>query len=226
MRLLLATDDGALRRRLADELTRHWYCTDIVVALPELKLALNAGEWDGLLIGPTFDRQPACALLGVLGVRPAGAPVIALLDGQNQLGAALDAGADDAMAAPPDIGELLARLRTFDRRRGGAADSMLIADAVALDLVACCAVVGDRCIALKRREFQILKHLIVHAGRPVSARSLHEHVYGWKDDVVSNALHVHIHKLRRKLPEGSIVTVRGVGFMVPGRRAVPALLPR
>ncbi|MDY0057178.1 winged helix-turn-helix domain-containing protein [Methyloversatilis discipulorum] len=226
MRLLLATDDQALRGRLTDELDRHWYCVDGVLTRSELNLALTEYEWGGLLVGPSFDGQAVGTLLGVLKSKLTGVPVVALLDARGHLGEALDAGADDAMTVPPDIDELLARLRAFDRRRVGGTDSLLATDAVAIDLAACCAVVGERRIPLKRREFQILKHLITHAGRPVSARSLHDHVYGWSEDVVSNALHVHIHNLRRKLPAGVIVTVRGVGFMMHGRRGALVRTPR
>ncbi|MEK7882637.1 response regulator transcription factor [Methyloversatilis sp. NSM2] len=226
MRLLLATDDDALRRSLSEELDRHWYCADRVLTRSELNLALTEYEWGGLLVGPSFDGQAVCTLLAALKSRLQGVPVVALLDERAGLGEALDAGADDAMTVPPDIDELLARLRAFDRRRIGSTDSLLATDVVAVDLAACCALVGDRRIPLKRREFQILKYLITHAGRPVSARSLHDHVYGWSEDVVSNALHVHIHNLRRKLPAGVIVTVRGVGFMMHGRRGALVRTPR
>ncbi|MBL8477434.1 MAG: winged helix-turn-helix domain-containing protein [Methyloversatilis sp.] len=226
MRLLLATDDDALRRRLTDDLDRHWYCADIVLTRCQLTLALTEDEWGALLVGPSFEGQVVCTLLGVLKSKLADVPVVALLGERDHVGAALDAGADDAMTVPPDIDELMARLRALDRRRIGGTDSLLATDAVAIDLAACCAVVGKQRIPLMRREFQILKHLITHAGRPVSTRSLHDNVYGWGKDIASNALHVHIHNLRRKLPAGVIVTARGVGFMVHARCGALARTPR
>ncbi len=217
MRVLLAIDDAALRNMLSEALDRQWYCVDIADTLSELSLALADGEWGGLLLGPVFAGQAVHALLGAL---PARRPVavIALLQPGGRMSEVLDAGADDAMTVPPDVDELLARLRALDRRSSGAVDNLLATDTVAVDLGACCAVVGERRIPLRRREFQILKHLIAHAGRAVPAETLHESVYGWSGAVGSNALHVHIHNLRRKLPEGVIVTVRGIGFMIPGRR--------
>ncbi|WP_366937691.1 winged helix-turn-helix domain-containing protein [Methyloversatilis sp.] len=217
MRILVATDDLSLREHLVGALKQHWYSVEAINTASELIYSLTSFEWGGLLLGPTFAGTALCTHLASLRSRFTSLPIFALVQPGTRLSEAFNAGANDAVMSPPDLDEVLSRLRELDRRNSGSIASVLDTGSVAIDLGARCAIVGDCKIPLRRREFQILKHLIAHAGRAVAAEALCQCVYGWDEDLGSNALYVHIHNLRRKLPPDTIITVRGVGFMVKTR---------
>ena len=127
----------------------------------------------------------------------------------------LDAGADDYVLKPFALQELLARARAAIRRGVGQASHRLSHGTIELDTAAWEARVDDVPIVLSRRQFVLLAELLRNAGRVLTSDHLEAAVYGWNTDIESNAIQVHIHALRRKLPEGLIRTVRGVGYMVP-----------
>lgn len=217
MRILVATDDLSLRERLLDVLRQKWYSVEAINTVSELLYSLTSFEWGGVLLGPTFAGTAPSTHLASLRSRFASVPILALVQPGARLSEAFNAGANDAVTSPPDIDELLARLRELDRRSSGSIASVLNTGSVTIDLGALCAMVDGREIPLRRREFQILKHLVANAGRAVPAEALCQSVYGWDEGLGSNALYVHIHNLRRKLPPDTIITMRGVGFMVKTR---------
>ena len=119
------------------------------------------------------------------------------------------------MVKPVDLDELAARLRALVRRAHGQPQEVLRAGAVELDPAAREARLDGRPVPLAAREFDLLHVLMLHAGRVLSREQLEQQLYSWGREVESNAVEVHVHHLRRKLGAGSIVTVRGVGYMVP-----------
>jgi two-component system OmpR family response regulator/two-component system response regulator QseB len=135
--------------------------------------------------------------------------------------AGLDLGADDYLVKPFDMGELQARLRALVRRSQGAAAPLLRAGEVCLDPAARRVWLGGLEVELSAREFDVLHVLLLHAGKVLSRAQIEEKVYGWGEEVESNAVEVHIHHLRRKLGPSLIQTVRGVGYLVRERAAVP-----
>ena len=144
-------------------------------------------------------------------------PVLVLTarDAVRERIAGLDAGADDYLVKPVDLGELAARLRALVRRAAGRAAPVLEIGPLRIDPAAHAVRFRGEAVTLSAREFALLHELARVAGRVLSKEQIAERLYGWGEQVESNAVEVHIHHLRRKLAPEVIVTVRGVGYLVP-----------
>ncbi|KPK27163.1 MAG: XRE family transcriptional regulator [Betaproteobacteria bacterium SG8_40] len=143
-------------------------------------------------------------------------PVL-VLTARDSLGdkvAGLDSGADDYLAKPFEMAELLARLRVLGRRMGTSSSNVISVGAVNLDTTSQTVTVNGEPADLPRREYMLLKVLMENAGRVQTRDSLENKLYSWGEEVASNALEVHIHHLRKKLGSDFIATVRGVGYTV------------
>jgi len=128
--------------------------------------------------------------------------------------AGLDAGADDYLVKPFDLGELQARLRALLRRAVGQGETVIEQGALRLDPIGHSVHFNGRPVELSAREFAVLQELLRHPGRVLSKPILEEKIYGWGDEIDSNAIEVYVHHLRRKLDPKLIRTVRGVGYML------------
>ena len=126
----------------------------------------------------------------------------------------LDGGADDYVVKPVDLDELAARLRALVRRAHGQVQERLTAQDVVLDLAARSVTQGGAAVTLSTREFDLLQMLMLAAGRVLSREQIEQQLYGWGQEVESNAVEVHVHHLRRKLGPSLIQTVRGVGYLL------------
>jgi DNA-binding response OmpR family regulator len=126
----------------------------------------------------------------------------------------LDQGADDYISKPFDVNELIARLRVIERRLGTATSSVITIGEVCLDCASHQLTVADKIVELSRKEFMLLKVLLEQAGRIQSREQLESKLYEWGEEVTSNAVEVHVHHLRKKLPEAFIRTIRGVGYSI------------
>ncbi|MCG2594920.1 response regulator transcription factor [Ramlibacter sp. XY19] len=203
---------------------------------PALREALGAQGWsvdwvkDGLLAQSALaDGDYACVLLdlglpkvdGVEVLRKARAggdrtPVLVLTarDGLDDRVAGLDLGADDYLLKPYEMRELLARMRAVIRRRDGAAHSVIGTQGVQLDLTTREVVVQGERSQLSAREFSLLHALLERPGAILSREQLENRIYGWGEEVSSNAVDVLIHGMRRKLGAETIRNVRGLGWRV------------
>ena len=129
--------------------------------------------------------------------------------------AGLEAGADDYLVKPFDLGELQARLRALLRRGKNQAEPVLERGALRLDPAARSVSWAGRPVELSAREYAVLHALLLNVGRVLSKAQLEEKLYGWGEEIESNAVEVFVHHLRRKLAPELIRTVRGVGYMIP-----------
>lgn len=141
--------------------------------------------------------------------------IITARDGLNDRLRGLDGGADDYVSKPFQMAELLARMRAVLRRKGGTATPVLTNGVVSLDPATKEASVnGGSPVQLSNREFSLLQALLVLPGAILSRSELEDRIYGWGEEVESNAVEFLIHALRRKLGSEVIKNVRGVGWMV------------
>ncbi len=129
--------------------------------------------------------------------------------------AGLDAGADDYVLKPYDMDELLARLRALARRAAAGAEPLYERDGVRLNPATREASVQGRDVVLSGREWAVLDALLARPGGTLSRQQIEDKLYGWGDEVSSNAIEVYIHGLRKKLGAAVILNVRGVGYMLP-----------
>ncbi|MES1939806.1 DNA-binding response regulator [Salinisphaera sp. T5B8] len=215
--VLVIEDDESLRAGLDSGLRQAHFrivaAGDAVSALAALAvhefsvivLDLGLPDMDGVSLLKRIRRDGYTVPVVILSAR----------DALDERVRGLDAGADDYVLKPFALQELLARVRAAIRRGVGQASHRLSHGAVELDTASWETRVDGAPVALSRRQFALLAELLRNEGRVLTSDHLEAAVYGWNTDIESNAIQVHIHALRRKLPDGLIRTVRGVGYMVP-----------
>ena len=144
-------------------------------------------------------------------------PVLILTarDGLDDRVRGLDGGADDYVVKPVDLTELAARLRALVRRSRGEASPTLRVGDVELDPATRRLLLRGKPVELEPREFALMQELMLNAGRVLTREQLEDRLYRWGEEVESNAVEVHVHRLRRKLGASLIRTVRGVGYLLP-----------
>lgn len=156
-------------------------------------------------------------LVGLCGGRSMPVLILTARDNWHEKVAGIDAGADDYLTKPFHMEELLARVRALIRRAGGHASAELVCGDVVLDTRLGRVSVAGSPLSLTSHEYRVLDYLMHHPGRLVSRRDLTEHIYAQDHDRDSNTVEVFIARLRKKLPEGAIETVRGLGYRLVGR---------
>lgn len=214
MRILVVEDDAVLLDGLREGLKLIGFAVDGVATVADATEALATDTFDAVVL----DRMlPDGSGLDVLkSIRRGGntTPVL-LLTAKDEVGDridGLDAGADDYLGKPFDLDEVAARLRAITRRSGGRASSELTVRGLRLDPASMLVQFADAEVSLSRREFSILHALMERPQVIHSKQALEQRLYGWQEDVESNTIEVHIHKLRAKLGSAAIETVRGVGY--------------
>jgi len=177
-------------------------------------LALAAGTYALVLLDLGLPGRGGLQWLKDLRARGQAIPVLILTarDAVSDRVAGLDRGADDYLVKPFDLSELAARIRALLRRQAGRATPLLCHGDVTLDPVTREATLKGKPVTLSSREFALLSALIERPSAVLSRAQLEERLYGWGDEVESNAVEVHIHHLRRKLGANFIRNVRGLGY--------------
>ncbi|MDA8092564.1 MAG: response regulator [Betaproteobacteria bacterium] len=216
MRLLLVEDDALLGDAVRAGLMQDGYSVDWVQDGRAADLALDTASYGLVVLDLGLPHMSGIEVLKRLRDRGAGMPVL-ILTARDTVGdrvRGLDSGADDYLVKPFDLNELAARIRALLRRHAGRAEPKLVHGAVILDPGARTVTFAGLPVDLTHREFALLQELLENSGRVLSRERLKDSLYGWNEEVESNAVEVHIHHLRKKLQPELIRTVRGVGYMI------------
>lgn len=216
MRILLVEDDASLAAGLQAALSHEGFVVNHVATGGHALAAVQSDPPDIIVLDLGLPDMDGLQVLARIRGDGGQVPVMLLTarDGPEEKVAGLDRGADDYLAKPFDMKELAARLRVFERRLATATSSKIVMAGVELDTSAHSLVVAGETIELPRREYMLLKALMESAGKVLTRESLESRLYSWGEEVASNALEVHIHHLRKKLPDNFIKTVRGIGYTV------------
>jgi len=216
MRLLLVEDDPMIGEAIRAGLKRDGFAVDWVHEAAAAARALGSEPFEVVLLDLGLPGGDGLGFLRTLRARGQSLPVLIITarDAIADRVAGLDAGADDYLTKPFDLDELAARLRALLRRKSGRTSPQIEHLGVVLDPAAHRVTRDGVEVALSPREFALLQLLLERPGTILSRAQLEERLYGWGEEVESNAIEVHVHGLRRKLGAQFILTVRGVGYRV------------
>ena len=217
MRLLLVEDDTMIGEAVLLVLRAEHYAVDWVRDGLTADAALRSEQYDLMLLDLGLPKRGGLEVLRALRARRCSVPVLIATarDGVSDRIAGLDAGADDYVAKPYDIDELLARIRALLRRSAGRGEPVFAHKGVRLDPATREATVHGQPALLSAREWAVLEALLARPGAVLSRVQIEEKLFSWKDDISSNAVEVYVHGLRKKLGNDFIQTVRGLGYVVP-----------
>ncbi len=216
MKLLLVEDDALLGDGVRAGLKQAGFAVDWVQDGLAAKLALTTEDYALLVLDLGLPKLSGMELLNFVRVKQTKLPVLILTarDTVADRVTGLNAGADDYLLKPFDLDELIARLNALLRRSVGQVDLTLQHGAVELTPASHQVRLAGKTISLSAREFSLLHTLLLHTGRVHSREQLEQHLYGWGEEVESNAIEVHVHHLRKKLGTDLIRTLRGVGYVI------------
>ena len=216
MRILLAEDDQAIAQAVCSLLGAQGYAADHVADGEAALNALSLQSYDILLLDLGLPGRDGLAVLQNLRHRQQDLPVLIITarDTVDDRIAGLDAGTDDYIVKPFDLQELLARIRAVLRRRSGRADALISNGILTLNPANREAERDGKIQRLPAREYALLETLMLRAGTIFSRSDLEEKLYGWNEEVESNAVELLIHQLRKKLGSDVIKNVRGIGWFV------------
>lgn len=214
MRILLAEDDRDLGRALADGLRHLGHAVDWVEDGQHALHAFDAAPYAAAVLDWNLPRMSGVDVIATLRRRGDRTPMLLLTarDALDDRIAGLDCGADDYVVKPVHLEELAARVRALLRRAGGDPTPLQRLGTLELDPSTRSARLHGTPLELSPREYALLESLAARPGRALSRSQLEEAVYGWGEEVASNAIEVHVHHLRRKLGPGWVRTLRGVGY--------------
>ena len=216
MRILLVEDDPSLASGIRMALKPEHYTVDHLADGDNALHALKNEPFDAVILDlglPTIDGMEVLRAIRRHGSQ---LPILVLTarDAVDNRIEGLDAGADDYLTKPFEVAELKARLRALLRRSQGQSSGLLNCRGISLDPQTLQVSYQHQVITLSRRELTLLQEFMSHPGRVFTRDTLTRLVYGWEEEVESNAIEVHIHHLRRKLFPEVIRTVRGIGYVM------------
>lgn len=218
MRILVVEDDAVLAAALTRALTQAAYAVDLVEDGEEANRVLSGSLYDLVVLDIALPRLDGLAVLRRMRDRRSHVPVLILTarDTLEDRVAGLDLGADDYMTKPFDLPEFEARVRALIRRGYYNAGGSMTHGRLRFDTAARRLFHGEQPIELSVRELTVIELLLSRQGRVVSKEQMIDQLFGWGDDVGSNAIEVYVHRVRKKLePFGvDIRTVRGMGYLL------------
>ena len=216
MRILLVEDDKALGEGIRTALKPEGYTVDWLQDGASALHALSHESFELCVLDLGLPRMDGLEVLRRLRTAGNAMPVLVLTarDATSDRIAGLDAGADDYLVKPFDVAELKARLRALLRRSFGRAQPVLEYRGIRIEPDSQQVSYLGAPVSLARKEFLLLHELLAQPGRVLTRDKLQQVLYGWGEEVESNALEVHVHHLRKKFFPELIRTVRGVGYLV------------
>ena len=216
MRILLVEDDRLIGTAIEQALKDASYALDWVQDGLLVESAVTTQDYTIILLDLGLPNKNGFELLRWLRTSKHSVPVIIITardDIDNRI-EGLDLGADDYLVKPFSISELQARIRAVVRRKQGSASSLISNSDMTLNIATCEITRDDKAHQLSAREFTLLRTLMMRAGKVFSREELEEQIYGWNEEIASNAIEVIIHGLRKKLGKDTIKNIRGLGWMV------------
>lgn len=217
MRVLLVEDDRMIAQGLQTALRQDGYAVDWMPDGRSADGALRTSTFDVVLLDLGLPERDGIDVLRDMRRRGDATPVIILTardDVQDRIGG-LDAGADDYIVKPFDLDEVAARMRSVLRRAAGRGDPCISHGGIRLNPVTHSVEHHGAPVLLSAHEYAVLEALLQRPGAILSRAQLEDRLYGWNEQVESNAVEVYIHGLRRKLGSDAIRTLRGVGYFIP-----------
>lgn len=216
MRILVVEDDTNLNRQLKEALTEAGYVVDVAFDGEEGHFLGDTEPYDAVVLDIGLPRMDGLSVLEEWRRAGKALPVLLLTarDRWSDKVQGIDAGADDYVAKPFHMEEVLARLRALVRRAAGHASNEITAGPVRLDARSGRVTVDGQAIKLTSHELRLLSYLMHHKGKVVSRTELTEHLYDQDFDRDSNTIEVFVGRLRKKLPDDCIQTVRGLGYQI------------
>lgn len=221
MRILLVEDDVMIGEGVQTMLRAEGYIVDLASDGRLADAALSTEHFDLVLLDLGLPGLDGIEVLQHLRARGKKIPVIIMTarDAVEDKIKGLDAGADDYIVKPFDVDELAARIRSAMRRSAGYAEPDITILDVHIQPTTRQITRGGQPVQLSAREYAIVEALMLRPGAILSRAQLEERMYGWGDEIGSNAVEVHVHGIRRKLGEEFIQNVRGVGYFIPKPKA-------
>lgn len=219
MRILLVEDDELLGDGVRAGLMQYGYIIDWIRDGQSALQAILMESFDTIVLDLALPKKSGLEVLKAMRAQNIMTPVLILTanDLIEDRVKGLDAGADDYLVKPFDLQELSARIRALQRRTVARADPTIIFGRLTIDPATRQAYLDDELLLLPRREFALLHKLLEQAGKVISKEQLLQTLYGWGEEIDSNALEVHIHNLRKKLGKEFIRTIRGVGYIIENK---------
>lgn len=216
MRVLLVEDDPLLGEGVELGLKKAGYAVDWVRDGETAETALVSEDYELMVLDLGLPKKSGLDVLKDLRARGNNIPVLILtaMTGVEHRVTGLDAGADDYLSKPFDLSELYARLRALSRRNSGRADATIEYGNIQLNPAAFEVMQDGKKVEISRREYAVLLNLLENKGRVMSREMLEQTMYGWGEEVGSNAVEVYVHHLRKKLGNDLIRTIRGIGYMI------------
>jgi two-component system response regulator QseB len=224
MKLLLAEDDPMIGASMERGLRLAGFTVDWVRDGKAAELALADGEYALLLLDLGLPRQDGLEVLKKLRQSSRQIPVLIVTarDAVADRVAGLNLGADDYLIKPFDLDELIARSHALVRRLQGRTQPEILLGGLSMNPLSKETHLDGQPLALSQREFTLLQALLEAPGTVLSREQLEDRLYGWGEEIASNAIEVHIHNLRRKLGSAWIRNVRGVGYKLVQPPSPPA----